>query len=94
LAIHGLDTADAGDVKEILTLMLQHIGLGSDARIEVYRSEVTSSDGKATREEYIEVVSTSPGEIRLILASLEKIHIGIDVEWSLIGGFRSASDMR
>jgi hypothetical protein len=91
LAIHGLGKDDAEGMKDFLTLMLQHIGFGSDARVETYPSEVTSCDGSGAHHEYIEIISTKPSEIRQILAALKEINI--DVEWRLIGGFIEADKM-
>ena len=94
LGIHGLDPAQAGDVKDVLTAMLRSIGLSAEADVEIYQSEVTSSDGKATTQEYIEVQSNKPKEIQLILETLKKLHINTNVAWSMIGGFIPASDVR
>ena len=97
IAINGfrsLESAEADKLRQRINVAVQSIGLGDDAAAQIIPSDVRSCDGRDTSMPFIQLFSNKPAEIRAVLTVLKEIHIGYDVEWSLIGGFIPASDLR
>lgn len=93
--IIGYGSRTAKTLREKIDRVIRGLGLGDEAITDIAMGHVTRScDGRERAMPYLLVCSTDIGEIGDIMKALIRAGIAQDTEWLLLGGFKSADDMK